>query len=335
MAETKPLRPWALRQRLQRWFESRVPPNDHLTLTQRNVYILPTRPGLAFVATLLVLLVASINDQLSLGYLLTFLLAGCGLASMHSTHAMLRGLSLHLRPVPPTHAGSPASLVVRLHNPSGDRYGLGLRLAGTTHGPDTVWLDAAAQSQTSAHLSFVPSQRGLHPLPLLRIETRFPLGLFGAWAVWRPAGEVLVYPQAETAPPPLPEASAVPHPSGLARSLGGGNEYEGVRAYQRGDALKTVVWKKAAQALQGGGELVVRDSSAQVTQQLWLDHAQCVGLAPEARLSRLCAWVSQAQAAGLDHGLRLPGLEIAPAQGAAHQAECLRALALYEQGSAS
>jgi hypothetical protein len=43
-------------------------------------------------ATLLVLLVASINYQLNLGYLLTFLLAGSALVGMHVCHATLRGL---------------------------------------------------------------------------------------------------------------------------------------------------------------------------------------------------------------------------------------------------
>ena len=55
------------------------------TLTQGNVYILPTRAGWMFALTLLVLLLASINYQLNLGYVLTFLLAGSGVVSMHVT----------------------------------------------------------------------------------------------------------------------------------------------------------------------------------------------------------------------------------------------------------
>ena len=65
-----------LRKRFQAWFESRLPLRDSTTLTQRNVYILPTRPGFMLAATLLVLLIASINYQLNLGYILTFLLTG-------------------------------------------------------------------------------------------------------------------------------------------------------------------------------------------------------------------------------------------------------------------
>ncbi|MDI1245405.1 MAG: DUF58 domain-containing protein, partial [Rhodoferax sp.] len=81
---------------MARWWQNRLPLTDSVTLTQRNVYILPTRAGLMLGVTLLVLLVASINYQLNLGYLLTFLLAGCALVGMHVGHGTLRGLSLNL-----------------------------------------------------------------------------------------------------------------------------------------------------------------------------------------------------------------------------------------------
>ena len=84
------------RARFRRWFEDRLPQQDSTTLTQRNVYILPTRPGLMLAATLLVLQIASINYQLNLGYLLTFLLAGSTLVGMHVGHGTLRGLTMNL-----------------------------------------------------------------------------------------------------------------------------------------------------------------------------------------------------------------------------------------------
>ena len=75
--------------RARAWLQARLPRTDTLLLTQRNVYILPTRAGFMFGFTLLVLLLASINYQLNLGYVLTFLLAGSGVVSMHLTHATL------------------------------------------------------------------------------------------------------------------------------------------------------------------------------------------------------------------------------------------------------
>ena len=47
-------------------------------------------------------------------------------------------------------------------------------------------------------------RRGLHRLPALTAETRFPLGTFRVWTVWRTAAQILVYPLPELNPPPLP-----------------------------------------------------------------------------------------------------------------------------------
>jgi hypothetical protein len=89
----------ALQRRWRQWWQARLQPSAHCTLRQRNLYIVPTRAGLVFGLTLLLLLVASINFQLNLGYALTFLLAGSAIVSMHMTHATLRGLALHLGPL--------------------------------------------------------------------------------------------------------------------------------------------------------------------------------------------------------------------------------------------
>ncbi|MBX3620765.1 MAG: DUF58 domain-containing protein [Rhizobacter sp.] len=317
----------AVRRRFRAWWQARLPRTDTLLLTQRNVYILPTRAGLMFCVTLVVLLLASINYQLSLGYVLTFLLAGSGVVSMHLTHNTLRGLTLHLRPPEAVFAGTPALLDVTLTSGGRARYGLGLRME-SAHAAALAWTDVPEGGQASTQVSFVPAQRGRHAVPAVHVETRFPLGLFRAWAVWRPAAQVLVYPRLEQPAAPLPPAHATPGGPTARRSADGG-EVEGVRGYRRGDPLKLVAWKKAARSLEAGGELVSRDTTASVQQQLWLDWAQCAGLPPEDRLSRLAAWVLAADRAGADHGLRLPGVDIAPAHGEAQRRRCLEALALW------
>ena len=317
-----------VRSRFRAWLQARLPRRDTQLLTQGNIYILPTRAGLLFGGTLLVLLVASVNYQLNLGYVLTFLLAGSGLVSMHLTHGTLRGLTLHLKPVAATFAGEPAVLDVVMTNPAKPRYGIGLRIAGAKAWT-LAWTNVPAGGQSTAQVSFVPSVRGLHDVPEVSAETRFPLGLFRAWTVWRPAAALVVYPALEREAPRPPAARPVAGGPMRGRTVDGG-EVEGVRAYRRGDAIKRIAWKKAAKALETGGELVSRDTSAAAHRELWLDWSACGGIAPEARLSRLAAWVLVAHQAGTDYGLRLPGVEIAPAGGESHRRRCLEALALWK-----
>ena len=316
------------RARFRTWWQARLPRTDSQTLTQGNVYIVPTKAGWMFALTLMVLLLASINYQLNLGYVLTFLLAGSGVVSMHVTHGTLRGLTLHLRPVAPASSGDPAVLDIVMTSPGTPRFGIGLRLLDAP-GATLAWTDVPGGGQATAHVSFVPNARGLHEVPTLSAETRFPLGLFRAWTVWRPAARILVYPRPESQAP-LPPA-ARPVVGGPARSRHSeSGEIEGVRAYRRGDPMKLVAWKKAAQALETGTELVSRDTSVSSPHEIWLDWSACAAMAPEERLSRLAAWTLAAERAGTDFGLRLPGLEIAPEGGETQRRRCLEALALWQ-----
>jgi len=312
------------RQRFRTWWQARLPLSDSLVLTQRNVYILPTRPGLMLAATLLVLLVASINYQLNLGYLLTFLLAGCSLVGMHVCHSTLRGLTLTLSPPEPVFAGSHAPLRIVLTNErSAPRYGIGLAVLDEAREDRWAWTDVPALGSATVSVAFQPERRGLHRVPPLTAETRFPLGTFRVWTVWRPAAQVLVYPAPEALPPALPEGEPRAGVAGPSRQHSSG-EFDGVRAYRRGDPMKMVVWKKAAKS----GELVSRDTQQAQRHELWLDFTRAGGAGTEARLSRLAAWVLQADKLGLDYGLRLAGLEIPPDSGEAHKRRCLEALAL-------
>jgi uncharacterized protein (DUF58 family) len=312
---------WNLRGRFRQWWQARLPLTDTLTLTQRNVYILPTRPGFMLGATLLVLLVASINYQLNLGYLLTFLLAGSTVVGMHVCHGTLRGLTLHL--VAPDKHFALATAVIEIKLISerrSPRHAIGMSVMGTGH---WAWTDVPAQGSATVQVAFQPGQRGRHRVPALTAETRFPLGTFRVWTVWRPAAEVLVFPAPEPFPPPLPPGE--PRSGGAnAASVQATGEFDGVRAYRRGDPMKLVVWKKFARA----NELVSRDTQQAQRHELWLDFAQTGLPETEARLSRLCAWVLAADRLGVDYGLRLPAQEIRPACGSAHRLACLEALAL-------
>ncbi len=313
--------------RLRRWFESRLPLVDTHTLTQRNVYILPTRAGIFFGAMLILMLLGSINYQLNLGYVLTFLLAGCGLVSMHMTHSTLKGLTLHLRPVQPAFAGDAAPIEIVITNPGGTRHGIGVAFherigVKRSH----AWTDAPAQGQVSAQLSLVPAHRGWHAVPTVIAETRFPLGLFRAWTLWRPAAKLLAYPQPESPAAALPGSRATRGEAPQSKRAQGG-ELEGVRAWRRGDTLRQVLWKKVAKT----GELISRETSSAVSAELWLDWhaARPPAGGNEARLSRLTAWVLLAERAGSVYGLALPGREFAPAQGDLHRRRILEALALW------
>jgi len=325
--------------RLRRWFDTwldkRLPRADHHEPGQRNTYILPTGAGLLFAVVLLVLLLASINYQLSLGYALTFLLAGSAGACLYMTHATLRGLRLQLRTGGAAFAGSPAEIEISLHSPGATRHGIGL---GWRHQGERAWTDVPARGLTSVHLHLLLPARGWQALPAIVAETRFPMGLFRAWTVWRPAAQVLAWPQPEQPVPPLPAPSPwpapaadrptpAPVPAALAAQQAAEPAFDGVRPWRAGDALGQVAWKKVART----GELVTREAETLPRGELWLDEAAARSANGdiEHRLSRLAAWVLAAERAGRPVGLQLGGHRWAPALGGAHRRALLDALGAW------
>lgn len=318
------------RQRWQGWWLRRLPATDTLALTHRNVYILPTRPGLMLALTLLLLLVGSINYQLNLGYLLTFLIAGSSVVGMHMAHRNLRGLHLSLQTGEPVHAGQPMRIRIQLHNPDRrHRYGVGLSWWPGSAAP--MWVDIPAASTHTVWLQWPTEARGWHRLPPLQLTSRFPLGTFAVWSWWQAASRVLVYPAPEAHPPapPLVPREGGPAPA-AAQAMALRDEWTGIRPYQRGDAMHELVWKLIARhdddAPRGW---VSRDSAPPVAATLCFDSRHCGLSDPEAQRSRLCSWVLLAERRGWTYGLQLPGHRIPHGQGPLHCRQCLEALACH------
>jgi len=276
--------------------------------------------------------VASINFQLNLGYALTFLLAGSALASLWMGWRNVYGVQLQLGALPAVFQGERATVPVQLHIAQGmqrERYGLSIAMNRTQGELSWVHTNLATTEPTVLQLGSVPHQRGWHRVPRVVMESRFPLGVFRIWSYWQPTGHVMVYPTPEPAAPPIPStadadagaAAHAPHTTSV---------HDGLRHYQRGDALRHVVWKKTATALAtGSSDWVVREHASSPSRTLWLA-AQSTGLTDtEAQIARLTAWVLHAHAQQWQWGLQLPsGHCIAPASGELHLQNCLVALAL-------
>jgi uncharacterized protein (DUF58 family) len=283
------------------------PESGTIVLSHRRVYIVPARIGFIFGITLVILLIGSINYAISLGFALTFLLAGVGVAGMVHT---VRNLG-------------------RLYLENDARFERIAVLARHLGGGTQQVFDVPAQAIAEVVLAAPAAKRGWLPLGRVMLETRFPVGLFRAWSYVEPEARGLVYPQPESSPLPALAADAS---AGQARASAPGNDdFSGLRVYQRSDSPRHVAWKAVART----EEMLTKQFHGEAAAQLWLDWASLApSLDVETRLSRLTGWVLAAEASGALYGLRLPGTEIAPNRGDAHCATCLQTLALYEIPSA-
>src|SRR5258706_5463610 len=95
--------------RIANWLYGFTPPERGVVvLVHRRVYIVPARLGWMFGATLALLLVGSINYAIALGFALTFLLAGLGLAGMVHTARNLARIAISVGRAEPVFAGESA-----------------------------------------------------------------------------------------------------------------------------------------------------------------------------------------------------------------------------------
>lgn len=304
------------------WREKQPEPGP-IHLTNRRLYILPTRAGLVYAALLLGLLVGAINYAVSLAYLFTFWFAALGVVGMLHTQRNLAGLLIHAEPCAPVFAGEVARCRLRIDNP-GRLARQRLRLSHAS-GAQTEG-DLPAHQPTLLELALPQPRRGWQPIGRLDLASLAPLGLFRCWTVLRLDWGVLVYPTPATTRRPLPEAEADGGESGSPRR--GDEEFHALRDYQPGDSSRRIAWRTLAR----GGELMTKQFAGSGGGAIWLDWSTLPEHDSEARLSRLTRWALDAHAAGLRFGLRLPGRSLDADSGEAHLRRCLEALARFEVG---
>jgi len=311
-----------------RWlFQLKDAEPGEVQLVMRRVFILPTRPGLAFVGLLLVMLVGSVNYNLGLGFVLTFFTGSCAIVDMVMT---ARNLSmLHLAPgrAQPVFAGDEAQFELHIRN-STPRSRYGIWLGFKDEGEPRQAVDVLAGSSAALVLSRPTRERGWLAAPRVRLFTRFPLGLFGAWSYWQPDLRVLVYPQPEIGAPPLPTTGAASE-DGIGTV--GLDNFSGIRNYQPGDPMRHLAWRQIARLHpDDGGQLVSKNFEGGAVADLLLDLANLPPLLDiEIRLARLAAWVLEAERRALPYALTVGHRHFELSLGETHCGNCLRALALY------
>jgi uncharacterized protein (DUF58 family) len=278
-----------------------------------------------FAVLLLAMLLTALNYNVSLGFALTFLLAGIGMACMWQAYRNLLGLGISPGSVAPVFAGATAAFALRLHNGEAHaRIGIQASIP-TQEGMSHAETSLDGEGQATLTLRLPAPRRGRLALPRVTLSSRFPLGLFRVWSHADLALTALVYPAPEPSPPPLPFAS-LQDDEGSAFSPPADNGADALRRYRVGDPLHRIAWKHSART----GRLLSRTGQAGSQPACWLDwQALPPRLGSEQRLSRLCAWVLAAGDA-VEFGLRIPGIELAPGRGASHRRACLEALALWQ-----
>lgn len=303
-------------------FQTRQHAELPLFLTQRRIYILPTRSGLVFGFFLLGMLAAAINYTNNLAFLLTFLLGSMAIVSAIHAYANMAGLRVEDARLLPAFCGGTAQLRLLFRAGERARHILEVQACGVS-----ALFSLGAQGEQEISLYLPAVRRGRLPLGKLVISTRYPLGLFRAWSPLILPVTGLVYPK------PLPVdfriwqlvgGSGDEGESGAAAQSG---EISGIRSYRPEDLPSHISWKASAR----GQGLFSREFQSGASRTLFLDWHALSAFPYEERISRLAGLVLEGERTKRRYALRLPAQNIPAGEGAAHAHLCLEALALLPE----
>jgi uncharacterized protein (DUF58 family) len=288
-----------IRQRMLRWALRRQGPDTlPLRLAPRRIYILPTRTGWVFGLLILAMFLAGMNYGNGLALLLTFWLAAFSLVGMIQTQRSLAGLTVREATAQPAFAGGEVNLALTLQSP--------LPLTDLTFTADGTRIESASTPHANppaaaiATLLFPAARRGRWQVPVLRLATTAPYGLFRTWTWLALDIQTLVYPK-PAGDLPLPEWPGAD--SGTRRMAGSLDELVALRPFREGDSPRQVAWKAYAR----GASLLVREYQGQAAARREFDFETLPLKDLEARLSQLSRWLVDAAAQNQRWVLHMPG----------------------------
>jgi uncharacterized protein (DUF58 family) len=267
---------------------------------------------------------AAVNTGNNLLYLLVSALLGFMVVSGVLGQQNLQRLEVRFRPGYELYAATNSTLDIELLN---RRRWLPAFLIRLEMADDAVLLPLLATGQKSQlRLTLSMPQRGLQPVPQIKLTSCFPINFFIRSRIIRSAQQLLVFPQ--------PLICALPVGDGDSRQArrdelplpGFDGEIRGIDDYRAGDPLKSIHWKLSARH--------AGYKSKRLTQlgapSLQLDMQTLPGTLEE-KLSRCAYLINHYSRQQRPVGLRLDQQLLPSAQGSAHRQKLLAALALYDQ----
>ncbi|CAG1003250.1 hypothetical protein BURK1_03027 [Burkholderiales bacterium] len=305
----------------QRFFRHAPGDDQSVVLRHSRIYILPSRRGWTMIATIVVMLLTSLNYGLSLGFAVTFALTGLVAAAL--LHAFRNLAGIEIRPLAASETFAGGRVAFTLSASGGERMREAIEVRAADAAPFVA--DIPVGAPVTFRLERDAPMRGRLALGRVTLSSTQPTGLWRAWSYVHFPLSGIVYPQPEPGAPPLPRGL---HGHDIsAPGQGEESDFSGLRDYQSGDPPQRVAWKAVAR---GAGWYTKEFDGAGGGGPLPLEWAALPrGLDVETRLSRLTAWVLAAEHAARPFALRIPGATLPVGQDRDHRRTALTMLALF------
>lgn len=313
------MQPLAIKQRLYqrywhwlgRYLDKKQPRSDSVTLSQKLIFILPSRYGCWFMLLIALLYLLGTNYQNNLILLVSYLLLSIFLLCIVLCYQNLAGLSISCKAPAELFAGENGVISIQLGQ---NKNHVMLQLNFLQQ--DIVSVNQSAETLS---LPLKATKRGQYTLPRIKIKSYYPFGLWRSWSYVALQQHYWVYPQPVNAE----------HKQLLASSAATGTPEpaeHSIDAYRSGDNLRYLLWKRLAR--DPYNPVIRREQHNPVAEPDWVEVPACSGDALERELSIACWRLMALEQSGRQYGLKLNANTITQSQGAQHLQRCLQALAL-------
>lgn len=298
-----------------------------------------TPEGVRFLLLTLAVGMAALNTGNNLLYLLLAMMLSLIVMSGILSEQCLRHLAIR-RVLPDTiFANSPATVTLSIANRQPRLPSFSLRVLDIIEGKAVdrgihiLHLPAGASVSQSYPVLF--TRRGRHRIEGIKLQTRFPFGLFIKGANLFLSSDLVVYPALRPLPESLVHDLAVLGYDQAVSKRGPGVGLYNLREYQHGDDSRAIHWKTTARV----SRLIVRETETEDLRQVTLALPTAV---PEDRspecfeqaVSLTASLSAHFQQQGFAVRLLVGEQEVPYGTGEPHLYRMLHALALCEPGSA-
>lgn len=298
-----------------------------------------TSEGTRYVLLTLAVGVAAINTGNNLLYLLLAMLLSLIVMSGLLSEQCLK--LLDIRRILPDHvfANQPTTGALAISNLKPRLPTFSLKVMDMVNGKAVDrgihLLHLAPRTSTFQSYPLLIPRRGRYAIEGIKLQTRFPFGLFVKGATVRLPSEIIVYPEIKPLPGDLiGDVTALGHEQAAFRRGTGASLYN-LRGYQAGDDSRAIHWRTSARQ----ARLIVKETEAEDQRRVMLALSTAVPDADrhafEEAVSLTASLAMYFHERSYAIGLLVDDCVLEPAAGADHLYERLRTLGLCRRSPAS
>lgn len=352
---TQPIKSF-ISKRVDRWLSKRVPSNVEHKLSNRNIFIIPTRFGFTFLFFDVLLFLLGTNYQNNAILLLSYLLASLFITVMMHSFYNFSQLAFSSSATQYTFAKQQAYFPITV-NAQKTHFDLNFLFPSQhkampkepiqkkpnhkelSQKERSITLEQTDAGESQVLIPYLATKRGVINLGRVKVFSEYSLGLFITWAMLDFSHQLVVFPEPKKLNNSHNYLSGLEgdddqNPTSFNQTSAGTDDFSELKNYITGESQARVAWKQLAR---GQGKLSKHYENQQGSLR-WLKLSSMPSFDIETKLSYLSYLILEYGKSGLDYGLVLDipsstdshgAVKIIPNSGFAHQQNCLIALAKF------